>query len=76
MGEITDRTKEHLGTADAMIIRTRRRLLSAVKALQDGGTVPPGVDAPERYRMRSGGVILPKDADWLQATKDLQRASH
>jgi phthalate 4,5-dioxygenase len=74
MGQIADRTREHLGTADAMIIRTRRRLLSAVKALQDARATPPGVDAPDLYRMRSGGMVLPKDADWLEATKNLQRA--
>jgi hypothetical protein len=36
--------------------------------------VPPGVDDPTVYRYRSGGVILPRDADWLEATKGLRRA--
>jgi hypothetical protein len=35
---------------------------------------PPGVDNPEVYRHRSGGVILPRDADWLEATKGLRQA--
>jgi hypothetical protein len=26
------------------------------------------------YRYRSGGVILPRSADWLEATKELQKA--
>jgi phenylpropionate dioxygenase-like ring-hydroxylating dioxygenase large terminal subunit len=74
MGPIIDRTQEHLGTSDAMIIRTRRRVLGAARSLRDGGVVPPGVDRPEVYRQRSGGVILPRDADWLEATKRLREA--
>src|SRR6185436_10209545 len=35
MGKITDRPNEHLGTSDAMIIRTRRRMIAAAKALRD-----------------------------------------
>ena len=35
MGPIVDRSQEHLGTSDKMIIQTRRRLLKAVKALRD-----------------------------------------
>jgi len=74
MGPIIDRTDEHLGSSDAMVIRTRRRVIRAARALRDGGVVPPGVDEPEVYRCRSGGVILPRDARWLDATKDLRRA--
>jgi phthalate 4,5-dioxygenase oxygenase subunit len=36
--------------------------------------VPPGVDNPEVYRHRSGGVILPRNVDWWAATKDLRQA--
>jgi hypothetical protein len=74
MGTIYDRTNEHLGTTDALIIRTRRRMIAAAKALRDEGIVPPGVDDPEIYRQRSGGVILPRQADWWEATADLRRA--
>ena len=73
MGAIYDRTHEHLGTSDSMVIRTRRRLINAVKALRDHSAVPPGVDDAALYRMRSGGVILPRSADWLEATKQLRR---
>ncbi|HWO72839.1 MAG TPA: Rieske 2Fe-2S domain-containing protein [Dehalococcoidia bacterium] len=73
MGPIYDRSREHLGTTDQLIIRTRRRLLAAAKALRDHGIIPPGVDNPEVYAQRSGGVILPRDADWWEATKDLRR---
>jgi phenylpropionate dioxygenase-like ring-hydroxylating dioxygenase large terminal subunit len=74
MGPIYDRTSEHLGSSDAMVIRTRRRLLDAARALADRGTVPPGVDQPEVYRQRSGGIILPDGADWVQATEELRMA--
>src|SRR5207245_7518799 len=38
MGAIYDRSQEHLGTSDAMIIRTRKRLLDAARALRDNGS--------------------------------------
>ena len=75
MGPIIDRTEEHLGTSDAMVIRTRRRAINAAKALRDRGETPPGVDDPRVYLCRSGGVVLPRDADWLEATRELRRAS-
>jgi phenylpropionate dioxygenase-like ring-hydroxylating dioxygenase large terminal subunit len=69
MGAINNRTKEHLGTTDQLIIRTRRRLIAAAKALAEEGITPPGVDEPWIYRQRSGGIILPKSADWWESTK-------
>ena len=72
MGPVCDRTNEHLGTSDAMVIRTRRALLRAARALRDHGTTPPGVDDPNAYLTRSGGVILPDGADWLAATAPLR----
>jgi nitrite reductase/ring-hydroxylating ferredoxin subunit len=73
MGPIYDRSREHLGSADAMVIRVRRRLIAAVQAHMRGVT-PPGVDDPEVYRVRSGGVVLPDGADWVEATSDLRKA--
>ncbi len=72
MGPIYDRTQEHLGTSDAMVIRTRRRAIAAAKALRDHGEVPPGVDEPAVYRHRSGGVILPRSTSWLDATREMR----
>jgi phenylpropionate dioxygenase-like ring-hydroxylating dioxygenase large terminal subunit len=74
MGRIYDRSKEHLGTTDAMVIRVRRRLIAAVQAHMKHGVTPPGVDDPEIYRVRSGGVFLPPDADWVEATRELRQA--
>ena len=72
-GIIEDRTKERLGTSDTMIIKTRQRLINAARALQEG--VPaPAVDTPEVYQVRSGGVILNRKDDWLEATVELRKA--
>jgi phenylpropionate dioxygenase-like ring-hydroxylating dioxygenase large terminal subunit len=72
MGGIMDRTKEHLGTTDALIIQTRRKLLACARALEQHGIVPPGVDQPQVYHQRSGGIILPRSADWWEATRPLR----
>jgi phthalate 4,5-dioxygenase oxygenase subunit len=74
MGPIYDRRKEHLGTSDAMVIRVRRRVLAALRAHMQNGSVPPGVDDPAAYRVRSGGVLLPAGADWVEATRELRKA--
>jgi hypothetical protein len=57
-----------------MISRVRRGLLTAAKELAEHRRVPPGVDHPEAYRQRSGGVILDADADWIEATTHLRQA--
>jgi phthalate 4,5-dioxygenase oxygenase subunit len=72
MGTIYDRTREHLGTSDSMIIRSRRRWIAMAKDVFENGTIPPGVDNPEMYRQRSGEVILPRNVDWWEGTKHLR----
>jgi phthalate 4,5-dioxygenase oxygenase subunit len=74
MGQIYERDREHLGTSDSMIIRTRRRLINAAKAFLEANATPPGVDNPEVFAVRSGGVLLPADVDWWEGTRDLRRA--
>ena len=74
MGAIYDRELEHLGSSDVMLIRVRRRLLAAAVALGRESVTPPGVDYPEVYAVRGGGVFLPSGADWLQATAELRKA--
>jgi phthalate 4,5-dioxygenase len=74
MGALLDRSAEHLGTSDVMVIRTRRRLMAAAQALREQGETPPGAENPLLYRTRSGSVFLPKDADWLAATENLREA--
>jgi phenylpropionate dioxygenase-like ring-hydroxylating dioxygenase large terminal subunit len=72
MGPIMDRTNEHLGTTDALIIRTRRKLLASARALANEGITPPGVESPKAYHQRSGGIVLPRSADWWDATQHLR----
>jgi len=74
MGALLDRSQEHVGSSDAMIIRTRRRLLAAATALAESGTPPPGAEDPTAYRVRAGSIFLPEDADWVQATTHLREA--
>jgi phthalate 4,5-dioxygenase oxygenase subunit len=74
MGWIYNRSEEHLGTSDAMIIRTRRRLIDAARALREQGTVPPGAEDPKVYAVRSGGAVIPKGTNWVEATAELRKA--
>ena len=74
MGPIVDRSREHLGSTDAGIIRVRQRLLEAAVALRDGCSEPPGVADPAAYRRRGCQLVLPRGADWV-AAYDLQRHS-
>ena len=73
MGGIFDRSQEHLATADAMIIQTRRRMLDAARAFAETG-VAPNVDEPDLWLQRSGGVVLPRDAHFEEATRGLRKA--
>jgi phenylpropionate dioxygenase-like ring-hydroxylating dioxygenase large terminal subunit len=73
-GPIPDRSLEHLGTTDVLIIQVRRRVLEAAKALQAGGAVPDGVDRPAVYRQRSGWTLLPKGSDYWLSTREMRRA--
>jgi phthalate 4,5-dioxygenase len=65
MGRIADRSREHLGGADAALIAARRRLMAEARALQEKGTLPTGRD-PKTHHLRSVSVVLPKGVDWVQ----------
>jgi hypothetical protein len=68
MGDVVDRSREHLAPSDRMITLTRRRLLNAARELRDHGTVPPGVDRPEVFRQaRAGAFLAPEGQDWHEA---------
>ncbi len=71
MGAIYDRTREHLGISDSGVIRMRRRLLDAAKALSEHGKTPPGVDAPDAYRVGACGFVLPKSERWIETAREL-----
>jgi hypothetical protein len=69
MGPIVDRSREHLGSSDAGIIRVRQRLLEAARRLAADGTEPPGAADPEAYRLRGWQLLLPRNADWRALTR-------
>jgi len=73
-GAIVDRSQEALGSTDAMIIRVRRRLLTAAKELRENGTLPPGVENPSMYRQRSGWALVPTDQDFWEFLKPQREA--
>jgi hypothetical protein len=68
MGAIYDRTKEHLGTSDRMIIAVRQRLMRAAREFLEDGTPPAPIDEPSLVRVRSASAILPEGADWQAET--------
>ena len=73
MGAIYDRSHEHLGTTDALIIRTRRRMINAAKALRANGSPPPASTDAAIYAQRSGQVVLPRNVDWWEETRELRK---
>jgi phthalate 4,5-dioxygenase oxygenase subunit len=67
MGPIVDHGFEHLAPSDQMITRTRRRLLMAVRAMEEKGVAPPGAAEPEVYRrVRSGFFVSEEAEDWRE----------
>ncbi len=71
---IYDRSREHLGTTDSMVITVRRELLTAAKALSEEGVVPANVDDVHLDRVRHATMLLPKGADWIRATEGYRSA--
>jgi phenylpropionate dioxygenase-like ring-hydroxylating dioxygenase large terminal subunit len=71
MGTTYDRSSEHLGSADAMVIQVRRRLIDAARAFERTQAPPPGVDQPTRYRRRGVQLFLQPGANWLDESESL-----
>ncbi len=69
MGPIYNRTKEHLGTSDTVIIAVRRRLLQLVRALQQG-ELPYAAQNAEVYSSRPTAILLPKDVPFVEGSKE------
>ncbi len=65
---IYDRSKEHLGTTDSMVITVRRILIRAARALRDNQAIPANVDDADLNGVRSVSVVLPKGANWVEET--------
>ncbi len=67
MGEIVDRSVEHLGATDAFIIQVRRFLLRAVKTYQAGGEPPGLIYDPTQNnfaQLRCEAAQLPANVSW------------
>jgi hypothetical protein len=69
---IYDRSHEHLGTLDTMVITVRKQLLKAAKTLRDTGVPPANVENQSLNRIRHATVILPKGADWVKITEKIR----
>ncbi|HEY3115620.1 MAG TPA: Rieske 2Fe-2S domain-containing protein, partial [Chloroflexota bacterium] len=69
---IVDRSREHLGTTDAMIMRVRQHLLEAATALRERQAAPPCVDSPALYGQRSGWNLLPEGVDYFEGLRELR----
>ena len=75
MGPIVDRSKEHLGMSDRMVVLTRRVMLKAVAAYRDTGTLPDMLDHPALCReARGGDIMVETGTDWFDAYEAAMRA--
>jgi hypothetical protein len=81
MGAIQDRTREHLGQSDKVIMAWRRLLRTAIDTVQAGGT-PPGVLTTEQAATRTGpdtmDCIAPAqdwDNTWRAACEQRRRSA-
>jgi hypothetical protein len=50
--------------------------MQAAQALAEHKELPPGVDHPEVYQIRSVAAILPEEADWIKDTEELRTVPH
>jgi phthalate 4,5-dioxygenase len=57
MGPIQDRTLEHLGTSDKVIMANRRNLLKAIEAVQAGGMAPGVADGAQAGAMAGPDTV-------------------
>lgn len=69
MGRIVDRSQEHLGPADQAIIATRKLLLEATQAVEDGNN-PRGTGS-SYFEVRAIETTLKANTDWRTALRPL-----
>lgn len=60
-GTIVDRTKEHLGSSDAAIVKCRRRLIESARQFAKDGTIPVAASRGHLYKRRAVAILLPKE---------------
>jgi phthalate 4,5-dioxygenase len=78
MGPIADRTREHLGTSDKVIMANRRVLIKAIDTVQNGGVAPGIADAAQAALMTGPDTvdgIAPAESwqTWWLAATDAKR---
>ncbi|WP_214647887.1 Rieske 2Fe-2S domain-containing protein [Novosphingobium aerophilum] len=69
MGAIVDRSKEILGSGDTAIVFFRKLMLDQVSQVEAGADLSLP-QKPEAYRVRSAGLVLPKDVDFVVGARE------
>ncbi len=69
MGPIVDRPRETLGSGDAAIVAFRKLLLQQARRLQETGALELPRQT-ELYKVRSVGIVLPREVDFEEGAKD------
>ena len=69
MGPIVDRSNENLVSTDNGIIMARHRLIRASKALEEKGTIPPGVALPHQ-QVRAAAIVLGPEEVFKDAARE------
>ncbi len=66
MGAIQDRTREHLGQSDKVIMANRRMLLKAIETVRNGGTPPMVLDAEQAAALKGPDTVdcIAPAANW------------
>ena len=67
-GPRAHRNLERLVSSDESIIKVRRRLLDAARALMEGQE-PSGPSNPDSYRVHTARVTVPKDMSAAEAVE-------
>jgi hypothetical protein len=52
------------------VIKARRMLLDAARALRQNGTIPIGARDPSVYRVRGTSTVVADNVDWLQGVRE------
>jgi phthalate 4,5-dioxygenase len=73
MGPVANRTREHLGVSDSIIIKLRHFLLQTLQDVSNGKE-PPGI-VPSSYRVRSARFVLPNGDRFEDAVGTQVRAA-
>ena len=77
MGALQDRTREHLGTSDKVIMANRRVLQKAIESVQSGGPAPGAAaahaDAMTGPDTVDGFAAVARWQDWWRSTAQAKR---